>query len=63
MAAIKIRVDRDLCCSNGLCVVAAPEVFKLEDVDLEYDAEPDESQRQQVEEAVEMCPTQAIRIE
>jgi ferredoxin len=60
---VKVNVDRDLCCSNGLCVVAAPDVFKLEDIELEYDPEPDDSQRAQVEEAVEMCPTQAITIE
>ena len=59
---MKISVDRDLCCSNGLCVVAAPEVFKLEDIDLEYDPEPDDALRPKVEEAVEMCPTQAISI-
>ena len=60
---MKVIVDRDLCCSNGLCVVAAPDVFRLEDIDLEYDPEPDESQRERVEEAAEMCPTQAISIE
>jgi ferredoxin len=60
---MKISVDRELCCSNGLCVVAAPEVFRLEDVDLDYDAEPDDALRPKVEEAVEMCPTEAIRIE
>jgi ferredoxin len=60
---MKISVDRELCCSNGLCVVAAPEVFRLEDVDLDYDAVPDYALRPKVEEAVEMCPTQAIRIE
>jgi ferredoxin len=43
--------------------MAAPEVFKLENVELEYDAEPDDALRPKVEEAVEMCPTQAIRIE
>lgn len=60
---MKISVDRDLCCSNGLCVMAAPEVFKLDDVDLEYDPEPNDALRAKVEEAAEMCPTQAIRIE
>jgi ferredoxin len=44
-------------------VVAAPEVFRLENADLEYDPEPDDALRPKVEEAVEMCPTQAIRIE
>lgn len=60
---MRISVDRELCCSNGLCEMAAPEVFKLENVELEYDAEPDDALRPKVEEAVEMCPTQAIRIE
>lgn len=60
---MKITVDRDLCCSNGLCVVAAPEVFRLDDVELEYVAEPDEALRAKVEEAVEMCPAQAISIQ
>lgn len=60
---MKITVDRDLCCSNGLCVVAAPEVFRLDDVELEYVAEPDDALRAKVEEAVEMCPAQAISIQ
>jgi ferredoxin len=59
---MKVNVDRDLCCSNGVCVVRAPQVFKLDGTELEYDPEPDESEREQVEEAVEMCPTQAISI-
>jgi ferredoxin len=59
---VKISVDRNLCCSNGLCVIAAPEVFKLEDIDLEYDPTPGDALRPKVEEAVEMCPTQAISI-
>jgi ferredoxin len=60
---VRVLVDRERCCSNGLCVVSAPGVFKLEDVDLEYDATPDDTLRPQVEEAAEMCPTQAISIE
>jgi ferredoxin len=59
---LKINVDRDLCCSNGVCVIHAPHVFRLDGVELEYDPEPDESERERVEEAVEMCPTQAISI-
>lgn len=59
---MRIDVDRDLCCGNGLCVVAAPDVFTLEDAELEYDMEPDEALRAKVEEAVAMCPTQAISI-
>lgn len=60
---MRVTVDRERCCSNGLCVVAAPTVFSLEDVELEYDATPDDALRLQVEEAAEMCPTQAISVE
>jgi ferredoxin len=60
---VKITVDQGLCCSNSLCVAAAPEVFTLKDVELEYVAEPDDSLRPKVEEAAELCPTEAITIE
>lgn len=60
---MRVTVDHERCCSNGLCVIAAPKVFRLEDVELEYDATPDDALRPQVEEAAEMCPTQAISVE
>jgi ferredoxin len=60
---MKIEVDLDLCDVHGQCVFAAPEVFQLDDIgDLVYHAEPDESQRRKVENAVRLCPVQAIKI-
>lgn len=60
---IKIRVDMDLCQHYGQCVFEAPKIFKLNDEDrLEYLAEADDSERDNVESAVDVCPMQAIRI-
>jgi ferredoxin len=53
----------NLCQSHGSCVYAAPAVFQLDDDDaLNYDEKPAEALRGAVEEAVQVCPTQAIRL-
>ena len=60
---IKIEVDMDLCQHYGQCVFEAPNLFKLNDDDkLEYHAEADDSERDNVESAVDVCPMKAIRI-
>ncbi|TXN31268.1 ferredoxin [Lacisediminihabitans profunda] len=60
---IKIQVDMALCQHYGQCVFEAPNVFHLNDDDkLEYLAEADDSERDNVEAAVDVCPMQAIRI-
>ena len=52
-----------LCQNYGQCVFEAPNVFHLNDDDkLEYLAEADDSERDNVESAVDVCPMQAIRI-
>jgi ferredoxin len=51
------------CQHYGQCVFEAPTVFKLNAEDkLEYVAEVDDSERDNVEAAVDICPMQAIRI-
>jgi ferredoxin len=61
---MRVFVDRDRCETHAQCVLAAPEVFRLdENGELEFAATPDDSLREVVEEAVEICPTQAIRLE
>lgn len=61
---MKIVVDMDLCADHGQCVYAAPKVFQLDDNGkLVFKAEADESQRDAVEEAADVCPMQAISIE
>ena len=62
---IKVIVDRDVCQNHGQCVFAAPQVFELDEEGelVVLDDEPDESLRDAVEEAADVCPTQAITIE
>ena len=61
---MKIVVDFDKCKSNALCMGAAPEIFEVRDDNFLYvlQEEPSESARGLVEEAVRVCPTQAISI-
>jgi ferredoxin len=61
---MKVNVDMNLCQSHGECVLAAPDVFELGDDDvLRWTEEIDESQRAEVENAVNVCPMLAISIE
>jgi ferredoxin len=60
---MKINVDMAKCQHYGQCVFEAPEVFKLNNDDkLEYIAEADDSQLENVEAAMDVCPMQAIFI-
>jgi ferredoxin len=63
---MKVIVDAERCELHGECLIAAPEVFEIED-DKEsvtvINPEPGEKLRGKVEEAVMMCPVAAIRIE
>lgn len=60
---IKINVDMKKCQHYGMCVFEAPDVFKLnEDDKLEYTATAEDSERANVEAAVDVCPMQAIFI-
>ena len=61
---MRVRVDRELCESNGVCVRLVPEVFVLDDDDrlrLEQESPP-EALRARVEQAVRRCPKQALTI-
>jgi ferredoxin len=58
---MKVTVDLNRCEYHGQCVIEAPEVFELKDVDeLVWDAEPPQALRADVEAAADVCPTQAI---
>ena len=63
---MKVIVDTNRCELHWECVMAAPDVFAIEDdkdsVTL-LDAQPGQHLRSAVEEAVMMCPVSAIRIE
>ena len=62
---MRVVVDYDLCESNALCMAAAPEVFEVRDDDFMYvlQENPPEKLRPKVEEAVQRCPKQALKIE
>ena len=61
---IKVIVDMNLCQSHGDCVLAAPEVFELGDDDLlRWQEEVDDARRAELEDAVNVCPMTAIRLE
>ena len=61
---MKIVVDLNKCQSYGQCIFAAPTVFRWHSEEaLEFNYHPDDSLRQQVEQAALACPVQAILIE
>jgi ferredoxin len=61
---IRVEVDVDLCQGHAMCELEAPDYFtvpKRGKVEI-LDAEPPDEAREEVERAVEMCPTQALLI-
>jgi ferredoxin len=62
---MKVVVDFGQCDSHGLCIEAAPEVFKFADDGalVIINDTPDESLRAKVDKAVRECPTGAITVE
>jgi ferredoxin len=63
---MKVVRDANRCELHGECVMAAPEVFEIEDdkdVVAVINPEPGEDLRGNVEQAVLMCPTTALRLE
>jgi ferredoxin len=62
---VRVVVDFDRCESNAVCMGIAPEVFEVRDDDFLYILmeEPPEELRGKVEEAVRLCPKQAITLE
>ncbi len=62
---MRVEVDRDLCQGHAMCVLEAPGVFEL-DEDIHQvrilEEHPEEARRAAVENAVEYCPTMALRI-
>ena len=61
---MRVVVDFDRCESNAICMGIAPDVFEVRDDDFLYvlQEEPAEELRPKMEEAVRLCPKQAISI-
>lgn len=57
----KITIDTDKCVGCGLCEQSCPEVFELNDEGLA--TVKSQEVNDNVKEAVEQCPVEAIRIE
>ena len=62
---MRIKVNRELCESNQLCVSSCPQVFKVDDNDelIILIENPDESLRDDLVAAVNACPRLALSIE
>jgi ferredoxin len=62
---MKVMVDTELCEANAVCMGRCEEVFRVEEDDTLTILMPEvpERFRSQVEEAVRLCPRQALRVE
>jgi ferredoxin len=60
---MRVDIDFDKCKSHGMCALVAPDVFSIDDQGYtQFVAEPPESTRADVLEAVRSCPAEAIRV-
>lgn len=60
---MQVYVDRAKCDNHGQCTFSAPTVFRLDEQGiLQYEENVDESLRDDVEEAADVCPLQAILV-
>lgn len=59
---ILIEVDRTLCFGFGDCVDSAPRVFALDDGDVAIVLDPDAEPLEQIVDAAQNCPVDAIII-
>jgi ferredoxin len=61
---MRVVVDLAKCQNHGQCAFAAPEVFHLDaDGTLRFVPDPDESLWNAVDDAADVCPLQAIRVD
>ncbi|MFD3880350.1 MULTISPECIES: ferredoxin [Streptomyces] len=58
---MQIIVDQSKCQNHGLCAISAPDHFELDaDGNLQYEKSYEEDASEEVEDAVDSCPLQAI---
>jgi ferredoxin len=60
----RIEVDRERCVGSGACEALAPDVFEVDDdgVLVVHRPEPDRDELDDVEDAVQACPTRALSL-
>ncbi|EHB57867.1 ferredoxin [Mycolicibacterium vinylchloridicum] len=64
MGCYRIELDEDLCQGHAMCELEAPDIFtvpKRGPVEI-VDPEPPDDMRDDVERAIEMCPTRALSL-
>ncbi|MFV9632215.1 ferredoxin [Mycobacterium neumannii] len=64
MGSYRVEVDLDLCQGHAMCELEAPDYFRVPKrgkVEI-LDAEPPDDARDEIQNAVDMCPTQALMI-
>ncbi|KUH99667.1 ferredoxin [Mycolicibacterium acapulense] len=64
MGCYRVEVDLDLCQGHAMCELEAPDYFtvpKRGKVEI-LDAEPPDDARDEIQNAVDMCPTHALAI-
>lgn len=59
---LRIRIDRTLCVGFGECVGAAPQAFALDGEDLVVFVKPEEVPREQLLQACDACPVDALTV-
>jgi ferredoxin len=57
-----IVVDRELCMGSGMCIVYAPGTFAHDDETKAVVVDPEGDPIESIRNAVQACPTSAIRI-
>ncbi|MGE2718015.1 ferredoxin [Mycolicibacterium litorale] len=64
MGSYRVELDADLCQGHAMCELEAPDVFKVPKRGIVEitDPEPPDEIREDVERAVDMCPTRALSI-
>ncbi|MCP4632104.1 MAG: ferredoxin [candidate division Zixibacteria bacterium] len=61
---MKVKIDRELCSSDGICADLCPEVFEMDDEDIAkviVDEVPADSE-DCVRDAIDSCPEDCIEI-
>ncbi|AZS82898.1 ferredoxin [Streptomyces griseoviridis] len=60
---MKIFVDQVKCQNHGLCAISSPDHFELDaDGELRYQESFDEENIDEIEDAIDSCPLQAIAL-
>ncbi|RXS84116.1 ferredoxin [Streptomyces sp. TM32] len=62
---MRVRLEAERCVASGQCVLVAPTVFDQDDdgVVVLLKEQPGETEREAVQQSVQLCPAAAIRAE